>query len=893
MKIVTPIVCALAFVGPMLAVHAAPTTPLRVFEPRATASAWWTAQTGEDEARSTAGGAVLFPCDMGRLAERAYWDRAIRLDLSHANRISFRARVTGDLAAISSCTLYLHSGDGWYDAGFGLSASCNVMLDLATFRPEGSPAGWSKIDAVRISFWKAQPRQVTVQLSDMRSETSDVAVVRCTSAGTEASEYAERTSALFQSAGLSCGTVDDTDVADGALESARVAIFPLNPTITDAQADAIDAFVHAGGRILVCYNVPRRLADLLGVRETGFLPSTRANQFAVMRFAAGAVSGLPTSVRQASWNVTRVEPVGRNAQVIGIWQDPEGRPSGAPAVVLSETGAYISHVLLDDDRAGKERMLRALVGKLRPDLWPDMARQALEGATAISPSTRGLAPIRAAVGSAPARQRGTALGLLARGETALAKARKLMAAGRSSDSVEASAAARAAFTGAYARAQVPRGGEMRALWCHSAYGVAGMTWAQTIAAVKSAGFNAVIPNMLWGGVADYPSEVLPASDRVARDGDAIAQCISAAHHAGIEVHVWKVNWNLARAPESLVARLRAEGRVQRSASGAETLWLCPSHPANQALELAAMTEVVRKYDVDGIHFDYIRYLDGDNCYCDGCRKRFEEEIGHAVGNWPADVRTPGVLRDRYLAFRRANITRLVRAVSTQVHLLKPWVKVSAAVFNSWPSCRDEIGQDWVQWAKDGLLDFVCPMNYTASDTQLGTMVQVERDALNGCVPLYSGIGASAPGLPVTQVIDQVRIARQSGADGFVVFNLDPAVTHDYLPAMGSGITASNALAPHNAPSIVWGTSGSSVTAKMVANRRQRKAPSVIRASVWVCRVDGTPIQRAGTIRVNGPMVRLPHAPAGSRTEVRGTLTIGGKAMSFTVRGPLLGTVVSR
>ena len=39
-----------------------------------------------------------------------------------------------------------------------------------------------------------------------------------------------------------------------------------------------------------------------------------------------------------------------------------------------------------------------------------------------------------------------------------------------------------------------------------------------------------------------------------------------------------------------------------------------------------MLEVARKYPVDGLHFDYIRYPGRDKCYCDGCRERFEAEI---------------------------------------------------------------------------------------------------------------------------------------------------------------------------------------------------------------------------------------------------------------------------
>ena len=36
-------------------------------------------------------------------------------------------------------------------------------------------------------------------------------------------------------------------------------------------------------------------------------------------------------------------------------------------------------------------------------------------------------------------------------------------------------------------------------------------------------------------------------------------------------------------------------------------WLCPSQEVNRKLELDTMLEMVKKYDVDGVHFDYMRY----------------------------------------------------------------------------------------------------------------------------------------------------------------------------------------------------------------------------------------------------------------------------------------------
>ena len=210
------------------------------------------------------------------------------------------------------------------------------------------------------------------------------------------------------------------------------------------------------------------------------------------------------------------------------------------------------------------------------------------------------------------------------------------------EAMDQSEAASQQLKDAFCMAQRPLPGEFRAFWCHSAFGVQGITWDEAIQRLADNGFTAILPNMLWGGAAFYASKVLPVAPQVASRGDQIAQCLAACRKHGIQIHVWKVNWNLGQAaPKEFVDKLRSEGRLQASSSGKEERWLCPSHPENQALEIASMVEVARDYDVDGIHFDYIRYPDGDHCFCAGCKERFQRSTGLKVQSWPKDVLADG------------------------------------------------------------------------------------------------------------------------------------------------------------------------------------------------------------------------------------------------------------
>ena len=851
--------------------------------------------------------AVAFRFDMSRLKERAYWDRAMSLDLSRFGRIAFWAKAEGDRSAVGNCSLYFNSGNGWYATSFALPEEGwqRVVIDRSSFNTEDTPQGWNAITGIRVSFWRGQPRQATIYLGGLEATASDIVVVRNTRAGREVEGYASEMASALARAGIDAGTVDDSDVEAGVLGGKRIAVYPWNPQPSNKEVDALEAFVKEGGRVLACYSLSPRLAALLGVESQGYQRAEYPGQFARMRSLPGMPPGMPDEAKQDSWNIEKVRPATRGARVVAEWMDTSGMGTGYPAVVVSDTGAYISHVLLNDDPENKDCLLRALLGYLCPDIWEQTAQNALAN---LGPVTRWSSFSDADAGIRETAQAAGRLGVieggLAQARQSYAEAQACVQAKRYPEGLEHAAQARLLLLEAYALCQPAQEGEFRGVWCHSGYGVVGLTWDESIGRLKENGFNAIVVNAMRAGTADYQSELLPVRDRVAREGDQIALAVAAGRKYGVEVHIWKVNWNLSDAPEEFVDRMRAEGRLQRTRSGSETHWLCPSNSANFQLERDSMLEVVRKYEVDGIHFDYIRYPDHDNCYCDGCRQRFEESNGLKVADWPGDVVEGGPRFSAYQEFRSTNITRLVKAVSEESHRIKPWIKVSAAVFSDWPQCREQVGQDWVTWVQQGYLDFLCPMDYSASDAGFRTWVQSQRDILAARIPLYPGVGASAPGLPLGQVIDQIQIARAEGADGFIIFEYQRGVATDYIPGLGKGVTRGATHPPHDAPVVDWRVRQNGtvlersavpdvpvqVEATITLRGRFQHAPRHVSAAVAVTNLAGRTVREIGGGTSDGPSVegQVRLAKGLYRVVARGQMTLAdGKRQPFIVRGPFV------
>ncbi len=771
----------------------------------AAAQAAWRPMGGTAAARAaTVGGrpALKLPCNFaGTGIDRASWDRPGRIDLSECTGVRLDVWCA-DPSPVAQFSIYFQSGEGWYTATFAPQSNTGwntVTIDKADVRTEGRPGGWAEVRTIRVSAWRGGDTDTAIALSNITRTgvlgvDAAVAILRADSAAeTRPAErdgitrYTESVARLLAGAGVGHATISDLDATAARLSKAAVVILPLNPEIPPAALAALDEYLQHGGRLVAFFGLHPRLAERVGIRQGAYLKPERPGQFAAMRVTPGTLPGAPAVVRQNSWNIIEPLPVEGASRTLAEWLDDHGRPAGHAAIVGSDNAIVAAHVLLADDRPNTERLLLAMIGRLAPAVWQRAADAAIEqvgrfagwaGMDDAAAQVQRLAPDDARV------------------RDALDEARRLRrqaaahaAGARYAEACDTAAAASQRVLDAFCLAQRPEPGEFRAFWCHSAFGVEGMTWDAAVKRLADHGFTAVLPNMLWGGAAFYPSKVLPRA--APERGDQLAECLAACRRHGVGIHVWKVNWNLGHhAPADFVRRMSAAGRLQQDSSGNEERWLCPSHPENQQLELDSLVELARNYDIDGIHFDYIRYPGADHCFCPGCRQRFEAAHGAPLAAWPQDVLPGGPARAAWLDWRRSHITALVAAVRAGARAVRPHIRISAAVFPNWPRDRDGIGQDWKAWCDAGLLDFVCPMDYTPGQPQFEGMVRAQKQWA-GSVPCYPGIGASAttPPLGPAGVIQQILATRRHHTAGFTIFNLGPAETRDLLPRLSMGVTA--------------------------------------------------------------------------------------------------------
>jgi len=278
---------------------------------------------------------------------------------------------------------------------------------------------------------------------------------------------------------------------------------------------------------------------------------------------------------QASWNIRDASAIEGRSRVGAWWYNDKDQSTGKPAIVAGENCIFLTHVLLADDSANKMQLLLSMAGGLVPELWHQAAEGCLDRVGRLGPYDNYNAAQKGIIKLASGDSR--ALKALKKAGRLHAQSLFMLSEGKYSQVIATADKSRESLIDAYCVAQKPLRPEHRAFWCHSAFGVASMTWDQAVRILADNGFSAVVPNMLWAGAAFYKSDVLPVAAAVERQGDQIELCLAACKKYGIECHVWKVNYNMGWATDKeFIAGMKADGRTQVSYDGSSNdRWLCP------------------------------------------------------------------------------------------------------------------------------------------------------------------------------------------------------------------------------------------------------------------------------------------------------------------------------
>jgi uncharacterized lipoprotein YddW (UPF0748 family) len=300
--------------------------------------------------------------------------------------------------------------------------------------------------------------------------------------------------------------------------------------------------------------------------------------------------------------------------------------------------------------------------------------------------------------------------------------------------------------------------------------------------------NAVIFQIQPMADALYKSDLEPWSEFLTGTAgkdpgyDPLEFAVREAHIRGLELHAW-FNPYRAWAPAGrspIPENHLVKSRPDLAKPYGKHHWLNPTNKEVQDHSIKVILDVVRRYDIDGIHIDdyFYPYKEKDAA---GKVIPFPDD-----DTWAAYQKSGGSLsRDDW---RRSAVNTLIERMYTETKALKPWVKVGISPFGIWRpghpegiaglDAYSELYADSKLWLNRGWVDYWTPQLYwpiaqeKQSFPKLLAWWMSENTQHRHVWP-----GLATYRLSPKEIVAQIEVARKQGANGHVHFSMKPIMNN--------------------------------------------------------------------------------------------------------------------
>lgn len=339
---------------------------------------------------------------------------------------------------------------------------------------------------------------------------------------------------------------------------------------------------------------------------------------------------------------------------------------------------------------------------------------------------------------------------------------------------------------------------------------------QMINSAADNGFNTLIVQIRGRGDAYYKSQVEPRAVELKDqppEFDPFAFTLSEAHQRGLKVHAWLNTSLLANldalptdpghvynkhpewlavpkpvarelfqmSPDDAAYRQKIVEWSKANRAELEGVYTGPANPKVREHIYRIWMDVLKRYPVDGLHFDYVRFASPDFDFSRTSLGQFEKWLRAQLTKDEQRELKASLKEDplaavekfpsKFADFQRAQVTTLVERIYRAVKKRRPGVLVSASVFANDENAYTRRFQDWRRWLQLGILDVACPMAYSPDTAvfkkQIEVAVTTAHAAKRG---VWAGIGAYR--IPSESAVEKINVARALSTEGFILFSYD-------------------------------------------------------------------------------------------------------------------------
>ncbi|MGA9382182.1 MAG: family 10 glycosylhydrolase, partial [Phormidium sp.] len=304
--------------------------------------------------------------------------------------------------------------------------------------------------------------------------------------------------------------------------------------------------------------------------------------------------------------------------------------------------------------------------------------------------------------------------------------------------------------------------------------------------LKLLNFNTLYPTVWNWGYTLYPSKVAepivgsrqrlvtPTDENLdpelGKDRDVLQEIISQGHKQGMAVIPW-FEFGFMAPADSQIAQLYPDWILKRQDGSQiwiegphQRVWMNPFHPEVQQFIESLVLEIVTKYDIDGIQFDDHFGFPSELGYDEFTVALYQQE--HAGQSPPDDFQDP-----EWIAWRANKITQYMQRIHRVIKQRKPKIVISVSPNPQEFSYKSYLA-DWQRWEEQGLIEELVLQVYRNDLNRF--IAEIERpevEAARRRIPVAIGImtGVKPQSVPMTQVMEQVEVARNWGFSGVSFF----------------------------------------------------------------------------------------------------------------------------
>jgi len=315
-----------------------------------------------------------------------------------------------------------------------------------------------------------------------------------------------------------------------------------------------------------------------------------------------------------------------------------------------------------------------------------------------------------------------------------------------------------------------------------------------------AGYDIVYVQVRGRGYSFYESNIVPKHPKIKTYFDPLQYAVTLGKGLGIEVHAWVntyILWSSKYAPENLdhiyhtkkewtESNMHGKSDAQIKLSELkspqwEGVYLSPIHPQVNPYLVTLFYELISNYDIDGIHFDYIRFQDEIYGYNKEGMKIFDQKYNIN----PRDI-VRGIISTRfgweqsfvdsmYIAwdqYRKDAVTSLVYSVYQEIQNSGKNITLSAAVKPNLIEANSRWFQEWDKWLESGIIDYVVPMNYYKEISDFNNAIQIMKSNLGPNELDLIIMGIATYNQDAQSAADKILLARLNNFKGVSIFSWD-------------------------------------------------------------------------------------------------------------------------